>query len=171
MSGEEDDKATVVIDLNALRREKENKEKEIAGLADALSFGTDLDLVAESSQPVLFFDFGTKVFAPLAGEFPAGMDCKIISDLPSLNAWIKKKEPVVLVFAFDANPKAVNQLSAQLKAKFKHVTTVLAAKNLSPDKIRAHQASVAGAHAYIKMPFARTELGTILKKLVDKKAA
>lgn len=171
MSGEEDDKATVVIDLNALRREKENKEKELAGLADALSFGTDLSLDTESSRPVLFFDFGTKAFAPLSGEFPAGMDCKIIADLPGLNAWIKKKEPVVLVFAFDANPKAVNQLSAQLKAKFKHVTTVFAAKNLSPEKIRAHQASVAGAHAYIKMPFAQAELASVLKKLMEKKAA
>lgn len=164
MSGDEDDKATVVIDLNALKKEKERKEKEIAEMAVDLEFATDASDPAaaqakpkSASAPVLLFDFGGSFFTEHKAHIPTDLDTKLVTGLPDLNNWLKKKTPLVVVFAFEANPKAVNQLCAQLKAKFKHVRTVIVAKNLSPDKVKLHQASPAAAAAYVKVPFTKDE--------------
>ena len=180
MSGEEDDKATVVIDINALKREKEKKEKEMADMASDLEFAVEpqaqsqplkrSSAPASDKVPVLFFEFGGNTFAQDKSLLPTGIDAKIVKDLPTLNDWLKKKTPLVVVFAFDVNPKAVNQLCAQLKAKFSHVKTVLVAKSLSPDKVRLHQSSPAGANGYVKYPFTQQSLQQALAPLLVKKA-
>jgi CheY-like chemotaxis protein len=171
MSGEEDDKATVVIDINALKKEKEMKEKEIADMAHALKFSGVPTETGVQQIPVIFFEFGGSLFQESKAQIPKDMNCKIIRTLPELNEWLKKKVPMVVVFPFDVNPKSVNQLSAQLKIKFKHVKTVFVAKALSIEKIKVHQASVAGAHAYLKSPFSINELKVCLDKILQKKAS
>ncbi len=181
MSGEEDDKATVVIDINALKKEKEKKEKEIANMASELEFGAEPlvspktiklpSLTDHSKVPVLFFEFGGQTFADAKSLFPQDIEAKIVKDLPTLNEWLKKKTPLVVVFAFDVNPKAVNQLCAQLKAKFKHVKTVLVAKSLSAEKVRLHQSSPAGATGYVKYPFTKETLKEALTPVLAKMAS
>jgi hypothetical protein len=171
MSGEEDDKATVIIDINALKKEKEQKEKEIADMAHALKFSGVPVETGVHQIPVIFFEFGGTLFQESRAHIPKDMNCKIVSTLPELNEWLKKKIPMVVVFPFDINPKSVNQLSAQLKIKFKHVKTIFVARALSHDKIKVHQASVAGAHAYLKSPFSIEEIQTCLNEIIQKKAS
>lgn len=174
MSGDEDDKATVVIDINALKKEKEKKEKEIAEYAGSLEFGVDdsrPDHKEEAQVPVLFFEFGGKTFAEMKTQLPTDIDYKILKDLPQLNDWLKKKVPLVVVFAFDVNPKAVNQLCAQLKVKFKHVQTVIVAKKLSPEKVKMHKSSPAGAAGYVQYPFTKADLSQALVPILAKAAS
>lgn len=171
MSGDEDDKATVVIDINALKKQKENKEKEIAELANALKFSGTPGETGVAKTPILFFEFGGTTFQESKAQIPNDMNCKIVATLPELNEWLKKKIPMVVVFPFDVNPKAVNQLSAQLKAKFKHVKTIFVARGLSPEKIKVHQSSVAGAHAYLKSPFSVNEMKACLNEALKKAVA
>lgn len=178
MSGDEDDKATVVIDINALKKEKEKKEKEIAEYAGSLEFGVDtaddepLSGTKDDSQvPVLFFEFGGKTFAEMKMQLPTDIDYQIVKDLPQLNDWLKKKVPMVVVFAFDVNPKAINQLCAQLKVKFKHVHTVIVAKKLSAEKVKMHKASPAGAAGYVQYPFTKADMSQALVPILAKAAS
>ncbi|MBY0517042.1 MAG: hypothetical protein K2P81_09050 [Bacteriovoracaceae bacterium] len=176
MSGDEDDKATVVIDINALKKEKENKEKQISELASELEFNAEgsgevISAPRAATVPILLFDFGTKIFDQFKSSIPSRYGCTTIPTLPELNGHLKKKSPLVLVFAFDSNPKAINQLCAQLKTKFKHVHTVIIAKNLSPEKVKLHQSSPAGAAAYIKSPFTESDFSKALDPLISKIAS
>jgi len=178
MSGDEDDKATVVIDINALKKEKEKKEKEIAEFAGSLEFGVDSSASEplsgekdEAQVPVLFFEFGGKTFAEMKMQLPTDIDYQIVKDLPQLNDWLKKKIPLVVVFAFDVNPKAINQLCAQLKVKFKHVHTVIVAKKLSAEKVKMHKASPAGAAGYVQYPFTKADMSQALVPILAKAAS
>lgn len=178
MSADEDDKATVVIDINALKKEKEKKEKEIAEFAGSLEFGVDKSpseaLSGEKDDeqvPVLFFEFGGKTFSEMKMQLPTDIDYQIVRDLPQLNDWLKKKIPLVVVFAFDVNPKAINQLCAQLKVKFKHVHTVIVAKKLSPEKVKMHKASPAGAAGYVQYPFTKADMSQALVPILAKAAS
>lgn len=179
MSGDEDDKATVVIDINALKKEKEKKEKEIADFAGSLEFGVDVEederpRAGEKSLhqiPVLFFEFGGRTFADMKPQLPSDIDYKILKDLTALNEWLKKKTPLIVVFAFDVNPKAINQLCAQLKVKFKHVHTVIVAKKLSADKVKLHKSSPAGAAGYVQYPFTKADMSQALIPILAKAAS
>lgn len=170
MAADEDDKPTVVIDLNALRREKERKDKELANIGEALEFASNPD-VAVQGHTVVFFDHGKPLpFSPLAPALPAGHEYHFTAALPELNGWIKKKTPLVVVFFYDGAPQAINQLCAQVRLKFPWVQVVLAAKNLGPQKTAAHRASPAGAAAYISYPLVPAEFAKALDGL-EKKAA
>jgi hypothetical protein len=178
MPGNEDDKATVVIDINALKKEKERKEKEIAEYAGSLEFGIgdeeDEPRSGEKSLhqvPVLFFEFGGRTFAEMKMQLPSEIEYKILKDLPELNEWLKKKTPLVIVFAFDVNPKAINQLCAQLKVKFKLVHTVIVAKKLSAEKVKLHKASPAGAAGYVQYPFTKADRSQALIPILAKAAS
>jgi len=177
MSAEEDDKPTVVIDLKALKKAKEQQEKEIAQATQDLSFAVEATPVripapsASTQAPVIFFEFGNTYFAHLAKLLPAGMKHEVVHDLPALNKWIKSKTPCIVVFAFDSNPTVINQLCAQLKSKFQHIKTVIVSEKLSEKKVRIHQASPAAAAGYLTYPFKQTELKAVLDPLKEKKAA
>jgi DNA-binding NtrC family response regulator len=174
MSGDEDDKATVVIDLNALKKQKKNKENELNDVASSLEFAVDTsDKIQKpaAQTPVLLFDFSQGFFEKLKSSLPSSLPLTFVKSLPELNDWLKKKTPLIVVFGFDANPKAANQLCAQLKAKFKHVYTVIVANNLSDKKVQVHKASPAGAAAYVKAPFTAGEMEKVLQGLLKKMAS
>jgi hypothetical protein len=170
MASDEDDKPTMVIDLNALKRERERKEKELASIGEDLEFASKPD-ISLPGHTVVFFDHGNPLpFSPLAPALPAGHDYHFTAALPELNGWIKKKTPLVVVFYYDGAPQAINQLCAQVRLKFPWVQVVLAAKNLGAQKTAAHQASPAGAAAYVAYPLVAEELARALHEL-EKKAA
>ncbi len=173
MAAEEDDKATVVLDLAALKREKERRDKELASLSTDLEFSVP-GLTSEapaSRAPVVFWEMGGKPFSPHKASFPAGMDYHFVASLPELNGWIKKKSPLLVVFQFESNPKAVNQLCAQLHLKFPWVKVILASQTLTPEKQAIHAASPARADAYVRYPVGSAEFLQAIQALVPAKAA
>jgi hypothetical protein len=158
MSGEsEDDKPTVVLDLNALKKQKLKQEEDLANLATSLEFSIPAeDDVNEEKQanqfPVILFDFGSDFFQKSLPQFPHGFDYKIIKTLPELNNHLKTKDFQIVVFYFDSNPKAVNQLCAQIKSKMPSTKTLIMAKAISPEKARAHAQTASGAAGYYQLP-------------------
>jgi hypothetical protein len=104
-------------------------------------------------------------------QLPTDIDYQIIKYLAALNEWLKKKTPLVVVFAFDVNPKSVNQLCAQLKVKFKHVHTVIVAKKLSAEKVKLHKSSPAGAAGYVQYPFTKADMSQALIPILAKAAS
>lgn len=180
MSGNnEDDKATVVLDINALKEELASKsasggdaiqqdvefaispgdEVREASNEEGLSLGEDLDddedLLAETEErhKVVLFDFNSEYFTKLSAKLPDSFDYNIIKELKDLNKILQSKEPVVIMFNYNAAPKAVNQLTTQIKSKFPEAKTVIIAKGLSAEKAQQHQNSKAGANGYLSVPF------------------
>ncbi len=177
---DEDDKPTVVLDINALKKQKLKQEEELSNLASELEFNIPPqdDLVAmPSSQgteskvasspthqfPVILFDFASDFFQKSLAHFPTGFNYKTIKTLADLNTCLKSKVFQIVIFNYDSNPKAVNQLCAQIKAKMPTTKTLIMAKAISPEKAKVHAQTASGAAGYYQFPL---EANKIEKELI-----
>ncbi len=88
---DEDDKPTVVLDLNALKNMKLKQEEDLANIATELEFNVIPEeipgptIAKDSNFPVILFDFGADMFEASTTLFPEGFSYKIIKTLPELN--------------------------------------------------------------------------------------
>ncbi len=211
--GDEDDKPTVVLDLNALKKQKLKQEEELANLASELEFNipaedavaSDVDsedfaeqflenrakpsapapkpatpkvatspkatplppkTVPAAGVPVILFDFESDFFAKSKAHFPNGYEYKVIKTLAELNQCLKNKNFQIAVFNYDANPKAVNQLCAQIKAKMPSTKTMIVAKAISSEKAKAHAKTASGAAGYYQLPLDTAKIENEFKKIV-----
>lgn len=173
MSNEEDDKPTVVLDLDALKKELKQKENELSEIASDISFGTEdvLGLGEEeqaslkSDTPILLFDFGSTFFSENEDDLPRGYNYQIINELKELNTLMQQRRPCIVVFNYSAYAKACTQLTVQIKEKFPLVRIILAAKNLSEQKAAQHKASRAGAHGYLTIPLQKDKFASLIEEL------
>ncbi len=165
MPGDNDeDKATVILDLNALKKQKLEQEQDLANMASELEFNVAMDEDAgvaskkgqetplKTSFPVILFDFQSDLFEKSQNLFPGGFQYKIVKTLQDLNLCLRSKEFKLVVFNYDVNPKAINQLSAQIKEKFPTTKTLIMARAISPSKALAHAKTAAGANGYYQFP-------------------
>lgn len=178
MSGDDDDKPTVVLDLNALKKQKLKQEEDLANIAQELEFAVGPeDVSVSSSAPktmpvqeaksspavattsstqkpvtVVLFDFQSDFFQKSKPQFPKGFDYQIATSLNELNKFLGSKTFQICVFNYDVNPKAVNQLTAQIKQKFPFTKTMIMAKAISPEKAKMHQKTASGANGYYQFP-------------------
>lgn len=178
MSGDDDDKPTVVLDLNALKKQKLKQEEDLANIAQELEFAVGPeDVSVSSSAPkampvqeaksspaitttsstqkpvtVVLFDFQSDFFQKSKPQFPKGFDYQIATSLNELNKFLTNKNFQICVFNYDVNPKAVNQLTAQIKQKFPFTKTMIMAKAISPEKAKMHQKTASGANGYYQFP-------------------
>jgi response regulator RpfG family c-di-GMP phosphodiesterase len=115
-----------------------------------LSLEDDLD---EDDQ-IIFFDYSSTYFSKLVPKLPSeGYDFKVIKELKELNTYLQSGDSVKILFNYSAAPKAVNQLTTQIKSKFPNAKTIIVGKGLTADKASVHQKSKAGADAYLNVPF------------------
>ena len=102
----------------------------------------------------IFFDFKSEYFSKLLPKLPGDkFDFNLITELKDLNSILQSKEPTTVIFNYNAAPKAVNQLTTQIRAKFPNTKTIIVAKGLTPEKAQAHKESKAGSNAYLSVPF------------------
>lgn len=175
MSGpdDEDDKPTVVLDLNALKKQKLKQEEELANIAQELEFAvsnqeTSSESLLETPNiqeetlkkiRVILFDFQSPFFETSLNQFPqTGFEIHIAKTLPELNKFLAFKETQIIIFNYDANPKAVGQLCAQIKVKFPLSKPIIIAKNISPEKAKIHAQSPAGAKGYYQLPIDKDKI-------------
>lgn len=190
-NAEEDDKPTVVLDLNALKKQKLKQEEDLANIVSELEFNVGdvggkpsaptakpktltktpvpTKPVVKESFPVILFDFQSDFFQKEKDKFPAGFEYHVAKDLAELNKFLASKSFQVVVFNYDVNPKAVNQLSAQIKQKFPHTKTLIMAKAISPEKAKLHAQTASGAHGYYQFPLEATKIESELLKIHSKK--
>lgn len=177
MSVDDDDKPTVVLDLNALKKQKLKQEEDLANIVQELEFsvGTEetnakitpqpaasdskipapeISHAAETQKefPVILFDFNSDTFQKARDQFPKNYQYHIAKTLPELNKFLVTKNFQIIVFNYDVNPKAVNSLTAQIKQKFPHIKTMILAKGISPEKAKIHAQTTSGAHGYSQFP-------------------
>jgi hypothetical protein len=160
MSGpDEDDKPTVVLDLNALKKEKLKQEEELANLASGLEFNVFQESDSNVSEKtlradynVILFDFQSDFFAKALKGLPERFNYIVVKNLNELNQHLKSKKFQIVVFNYDVNPKAVNQLCAQIKQKLPSTKTLIMAKAISPEKAKLHAQTPSGANGYYQFP-------------------
>lgn len=208
MSGDDDDKPTVVLDLNALKKQKLKQEEDLANIAQELEFGVGPDeVVSSSSAPkkspapeavdsedfaanfletraaetpktaqspsqkaaftVVLFDFQSDFFTKNKEKFPKGFDYQIAKSLPDLNKFLASKTFQIVVFNYDVNPKAVNQLTTQIKQKFPTTKTMIMASKISPEKAKMHARTPSGAHGYYQFPIDSKKIEAEFQKIKE----
>lgn len=210
MSGDDDDKPTVVLDLNALKKQKLKQEEDLANIAQELEFGVGPDdVVSTSSAPksapvpeaidaedfaanfletraaeapktkspvaqipsqksgftVILFDFQSDFFAKNKAQFPKGFDYQVAKSLPELNKFLASKTFQIVVFNYDVNAKAVNQLTTQIKQKFPSTKTMIMASKISPEKAKMHARTPSGAHGYYQFPIDSKKIEAEFQKI------
>lgn len=157
---DEDDKPTVVLDLNALKKQKLKDEEDLANMANRIEFNVHQEEEPEEPEEALFkviyFDFQSDLFSQI--PLPSGFTSIITKDLKELNTHLKSKDFQIVVFNYDAHPKAVNQLCLQIKQKLPTSKTVIVAKNISPQKAKMHAKTPCGANGYISHPLHEEKL-------------
>jgi hypothetical protein len=149
----EDEKTTVVLNIEDLNREKKKNDEVLSKTVDALEFSLPQETTPlNTGMRIILFDFQSDFFNLSFGEFPAGYDYHLIRDLSELNQSLILKTPLILVLNYDSNPKVINNLSAQIRKKFPHIKILLIASKISPEKAKLHAQSPAGAHGYFQLP-------------------
>lgn len=233
MSIDDDDKPTVILDLNAIRKEKQKQEEDLANIAQDLEFAVvaEENIASPHSEPapkktlpevkaptppvtkasapsltatalamtpefeednlsseefaeqflenrahepaptpktkLILFDFQSDFFEKSRKLFPEGHEYQIARTLPELNKILSSKVFQIVVFNYDVNPKAVNQLTAQIKKKFPMTKTMIIAKSISPEKAKLHAATASGANGYYKLPLDPKKIDDELKKIKE----
>jgi hypothetical protein len=204
---DDDDKPTVVLDLNALKKQKLRQEEDLANIAQELEFAVGPDaktktkvkptpvkpildpldseefaesflaqqvqveeeIKVESKEmtTVILFDFESDFFSKSKETFPSGYDYQIAKDLKALNKFLANKKFQICVFNYDVNPKAVNQLTAQIKQKFPLTKTLIMAKSISPEKAKLHAKTPYGANGYYQYPLESKKILSEFLKIQD----
>ena len=181
---DEDDKPTVVLDLNALKKQKLEEEENLANIAGELEFNVDerknLDRTqlgipkntaseTESANKfsVILFDIGDDFLKTHREYFPQGYDYLVCSSLGELNRILKNDVFKIVVFLYDQNPKAINQLSAQIRQKLRHTKVLIMARSISEEKAKIHAKTPAGASAYYQLPLESEKLKSTFEQIYD----
>lgn len=200
MSADDDDKPTVVLDLNALKKQKLKQEEDLANIVQELEFAVGPDeKPASSSAPkkaplpetedsteyaeqflnqraaspaeqktsftVILFDFNSDFFQKTKEQFPKGFNYQIAKTLNDLNKLLSSKSFQICVFNYDVNPKAVNQLTAQIKQKFPFTKTMIMARAISPEKAKLHARTPSGANGYYQFPLDSKKIESEFQKI------
>lgn len=174
---DEDDKPTVVLDLNALKKQKLADDEKLASIESEIEFdvlsksdseetltkvGTHLK---EDQIRVVLFDFESDFFQKSITQFPAGFDYIMATSLNELNNCLRTKGFQIVVMNYDVNAKVVNQLSAQIKTKFPESKVLIVARSISPEKASVHARTPAGAAGYFQLPIDAAKMQAEFQKI------
>ena len=177
---DEDDKPTVVLDLNALKKQKLAEEEKLAHIEEEIEFDvlaheqTEDTITTVQSVPakeeirVVLFDFQSDFFQKSMKHFPMGFDYVMATSLDELNSCLRSKGFQIVVFNYDVNAKAINQLSAQIKQKFPNSKVLIMAKAISPEKAKIHAKTPSGASGYYQLPLDPKKLESELLRIHEK---
>lgn len=178
--GDEDDKPTVVLDLNALKKQKLAEEEKLAHIEEEIEFDvhtheqSEDTITSVASMPereqirVVLFDFQSDFFQKSMKFFPMGFDYVMATTLDELNSCLRSKGFQIVVFNYDVNPKAMNQLSAQIKQKFPESKVLIVARAISPEKAKLHAKTPSGASGYFQLPLDPKRLEDELVRIHEK---
>lgn len=175
---DDEDKPTVVIDLNALKKQKSKLEEDLASQASELVFNVGEEEFASNEAqgilseidefPVICFDFQSDFFEKSLDLFPEGFEYKVAKSLQELNSFLKAEHFQVVIFNYDVNSKAVNQLCMQIKQKRPQTKTLIMARSISPKKALIHAQTPSGADGYYEFPLEPNRIKQELIKIHSK---
>lgn len=172
MQDEDEDKPTVVIDFEAMKEELKNEENLTS--ADILFNVTESDTEPATKDDVetksydfniYLFDFNTDYFQHNYHHLNITEGLGILKTLPELNQTLTEDPASLVLFYYNGHPKAVNQLCAQIRAKFKQSRTIIVAEKLSPQKAQAHAKTKYRADSYLSTPLTSASFEDALSQI------
>lgn len=170
------DVSTIVLDFNNMKSKLDEKEdivQDDASLAD-LEFGTNTLSDQDSTslqtlmpkRKIFLISYKTKYFDSKKDIFDNLPNTEMLEDITKLNKAITDHPDALFIMFFNDTPKAVNQISEQLKRKFPQASSIIIAKKLSAEKAKQHKESKYGADAYLNEPFVLEDLEEKLELLI-----
>lgn len=162
---DEDCASTVIIDLEKLRKslkigEHQNKSSAKVNDGIALEFRLPIpqksaiknfDIAPSTRAKIILFDYNSTHFSEQIKKYPSCFEYSVIKSLDELNLALKNKTHQYIIFNYVENPKAINQLIFQIKQKFSHIKTIIAATYLSQEKVNQHKSTQFGADIYLDL--------------------
>jgi hypothetical protein len=185
MIDDDDDKSTVVLDYAKIKEQLNQDEKLDNDEADT---GNELEIefakaekitidenfdqtivinLEDNSKQIICFGYKTDYFTRNDKMFGNLENLNYISDLQELNTLITKDENSIVILYYNSNPKAVNQVSMQIRNKFPTTKSLIIVKKLSPSKAQAHAKTKYGADAYLSDSFTFDELLKTVKNVSE----
>lgn len=128
MSNEEEDKATIVVDIEEL---KKSSEERLEDMVQEISFDDsepNNSTKNKKKHKVILFDIGSHFFRNFYLKFPAQFAYLLPRNIKELNEILINKEAQIIVLYYPSSPKACEQIVAQMKKKFALVTPIVIAK-------------------------------------------
>mgnify|MGYP003691535339 FL=1 len=173
----DDDVSTIVLDFGDLKSKLDEQEDilEDQDSVEELAFATDTlkqDSTATSLKAlapyrkIYLVAYTTEFFTKHQEIFEILENYEILEDMACLNKAITESPDAIFIMYFNDTPKAINQISAQLKRKFPESDSVIIAKNLSDAKAKQHKESKYGANEYLNEPFTPNDLEETLSHLL-----
>ena len=163
---DDDCASTIIIDLEKLKKSLkigENQNKATTRVNDGIALEFRLPIQPQTSTPralevvpnikakVILFDYNSTHFAEQMKKYPSCFEYCVIKSLDELNLALKNKTHQYIIFNYVENPKAINQLIFQIKQKFNHIKTIIAATYLSQEKVNQHKSTQFGADIYLDL--------------------
>jgi hypothetical protein len=179
---QEEDLANIASDLEFNIEVKKKKSGETA-VKNRSAIKIDINAMEEELEfeiplrqqqtelSVILFDFQSKFFASNQNYFPKGHHYVVARSLEELNTHLRSKKFHLVVFNYDVNPKAVNQLSAQVKKKFPKTYAIIMARAISAEKAKLHAKTRYGASGYYQYPLDPKKIEKEFLRVTDKKKA
>jgi hypothetical protein len=143
-------------------------EKFLIERANNPSAETNPGVVKSKLTKIILFDFQSDFFDKAKSQFPSGYDYHFAKTLEDLNKFLKSRTFQIVVFNYEVNPKAVNQLIIQIKRKLPLTKTMIIAKSISPDKAKLHAQTAAGANGYYQLPLDAKKIEGEFQKIKSK---
>lgn len=173
MQNEDEDEATVVLDFKAMQEDLKSSED----LNEPeLEFNIE-NLIGDTEAPkqsseghtydfnIYLFDYKDDYFSKNFQILGMEQGLGLLNQLDELNKTLTSDPQCLITFYYNQEPKAINQLSAQIRRKFTKARTLIIANKLSPKKAQAHAESKYGADAYLSHPFEAEEFHKVVKEI------
>jgi CheY-like chemotaxis protein len=163
---EEDEKATIVLDITDIKKQMQTEE-----IIDSDDPTLEFSVIDEESgsltglnqDRIYCFNYETDYFTEEAFQ-----NFTIVSAIGDLNAALSDNNIDIIILNYSQYPKVANIISKQVKAKFPKVKTLILAKNLSASKAQAHAKTESGADGYLNIPFTDEELNQKVLEVSNK---
>ena len=177
---DKDDVSTIVLDFGDLKSKLDEEEDIIEDdetLHD-LAFTTDMlndknEATSASINPVknqkkiFVFGYKTNFFKENQNLFSTLENLTTMTKINDLNKHISENPDGIFIMYFNDTPKAINQISEQIKRKFEKASSIIIAKNLSIKKAQEHKASKYGANGYLNEPFSVEDLEAKIQEIMQ----
>ncbi len=172
-SSEEINKMSLELNENVSEEELEMDLKDISlkmeipeDIPSAPTASPEQEIVVEENPlpKLVFFDYRSEFFAYLVKELDENLNYRIIEEFEALPRELQSGSNIVLFLNYSAYPKLCSQLIPKVKSKFPSIKIAIVAKNLTPEKVQAHQNSPEGVHEYLSFPFSRDDFFRVISQ-------
>lgn len=114
---------------------------------------------------VILFEYQNDFFSSQKKTLPKGYRYAFASTMEELNIQLADIDFQIVIFNYDLYPKAVNQMSAEIKKKLPATKVLIVSKAIEPEKAKVHANSSSGGAGYFQLPLDARRLDLELHRI------